>query len=408
MFVQIEEKLNKLLYENSDEHYEKTGYIISNIFNTSYKFKMDKQLSISKKFPIYLRNPKLEEINILGLELNRKIKQILFSLNDLELILDYKNLKEYLEYKYFDTFFDHQIIEIICDYTYINKQNNEFLEIIKDMQNIIFIAEFITEYYLKDLIIIEVKSWNKIDKSLADYYGQEELDPIETADYRIYFLENYLNLFNKINFKLEHNGISINDKIHFHFHDLIKNINNYYYNEVVKVLAQPITIDDFLENKADEFSFHFLIETLNGSKLSSARMICLNYIIILEFMLTKQKLLKTDKGIKKQFCDNIIECYKHLNYKISEKELKNIYQYRSCIFHGNFEKAIENLNEIMKFSYFKKNIFINKCKYSYRECCISDYEEILNERLNEIFTNVYKLYCHDKKFVEDIKNSKYN
>lgn len=264
---------------------------------------------------------------------------------------------------------------------------------------------FIIEDYLKELIIIEIKDWQSIDNFLAIYYDIKNIDEIEARDYRNYFIEDFMNLFNKVNFSqkvITGLGPSKNDLSFLHD---ASDLNNKDMSEVINVLEKPIIVDNFINTKSDHLSFQFIIETLNSTKLRTYRNRCITYVTILEFMLTKPKKYSNNKSISFQFYNNIIKCYEYLNRKIYKRELRLIYEYRSSILHGDFENVRKCLEQLINLLPLKKHI--QNVKYIYSELDFDNlyYEEILSIRLNEIFRTVYTLFCANPQVIQNIKNN---
>lgn len=414
MKEKIEKRYNELINEDIETRvsnlFEKDLYIRNNIFFTNFKYKLDSKIKISEQFPIFLRNPFKCELESIGSKIRSKILSILKSLDDISIILNMDDFTEKITLKDFD------LIDIIhysnLIVTFVKENNNDaFRNLLKKGSlNCYNLSLFIVEDYLQDLILIEVEDWKKIDEILAIYYNLKDVNEIEARDYRFYFFDDYMNLFNKVNFSQKHfTGLGHKNNDLTFLHDASYNINNPndedYENEIEMVLTKPIVIDSFIKSNNDKLYFQYIIETLNSTKLRTYRNRCISYIAILEFMLTKQRKTVKDKSIKYQFCNNIIKCYEYLNDKISKKELKLIYEYRSSILHGDFTNVKICFEKIIKLPYYEKRIKNIKKGFSEWEFDTTDYEEILTIRLNEIFRKIYILFCTQPNIIKNIKNN---
>ncbi len=409
MKEKIEERYNNLINLNFEDRisnlFKTDEYIRTNIFLTIFKYPLKKERQISKLYPIFLRNPKNNEAESIGKKLRAKILKILNSIEDLTLILDETKFSEKLSLKDFDISDIIIYSRIIENFVSLNNKEDLKRLLEEGKLNSYNLSLFIIEDYLKELIIIEIKDWQSIDNFLAIYYDIKNIDEIEARDYRNYFIEDFMNLFNKVNFSqkvITGLGPSKNDLSFLHD---ASDLNNKDMSEVINVLEKPIIVDNFINTKSDHLSFQFIIETLNSTKLRTYRNRCITYVTILEFMLTKPKKYSNNKSISFQFYNNITKCYDYLNRKISKRELKLIYEYRSSILHGDFENVRKCLEQLINLPPLKKHI--QNVKYIYSELDFDNlyYEEILSIRLNEIFRTVYSLFCTNPQVVQNIKNN---
>lgn len=391
------------------------NHVEKNIFATHFKHKIKDNISISKFLPILLRNPEELESQIICLNLHKVVKDFLKNnkkkffevIKDeskkIDFLLSIKLSKEY-EYRLAHILEmcleNEKTIEVLNICYKLHKElklyvkesgRTDKMKLINDCL-LSTLASKIVRSYIKNLIIIEVKEWDLIDNMLLKYYCLREKKEF-LQDYREKFIENYMNLFNKLMFSGDGIiGIYGNDR---NYKDLT--ILHESTPEVKKALKNIILIDEHIQKDEDYLPLQFLMEILNGSRFSNARTDCINYITGLEFMLTKQPTTQKEKGVTRQFIDNIFSCYQYLGLSITKKEIKIIYNYRSNLVHGNFDGAKLELNKLEKLDYYKFEI--NK------ELGVDDSVWVLSLRLNEIFTNVYKLYCTNHNYVESLKYS---
>ena len=106
--------------------------------------------------------------------------------------------------------------------------------------------------------------------------------------------------------------------------------------------------------------YSFIINTIERGLLND-KLILISYVTVLEFLLTaKPDSSGYDESVTRQFIKNVMTCLA-ISLEISEsefddlkKELREIYDYRSNIVHGNFEKLENNLKKLYKFPFYKK------------------------------------------------------
>ncbi len=115
--------------------------------------------------------------------------------------------------------------------------------------------------------------------------------------------------------------------------------------------------DDYNRNILMEFSF--IINTIERGLLND-KLILISYVTVLEFLLTaKPDSSGYDESVTRQFIKNVMTCLA-ISIEMTEdefndlkKELREIYDYRSNIVHGNFEKIENNLKKLFKFQFYK-------------------------------------------------------
>lgn len=91
-----------------------------------------------------------------------------------------------------------------------------------------------------------------------------------------------------------------------------------------------------------------------------------------------------------------------VNY-LSKNELDSIYEYRSCLLHGNFKKAKIVLKKIMNKKYYKMKLKKEFYDYEIEEMGHLCYEDVLHCRIQEIFVEIFKIYCSNKELIISLK-----
>lgn len=115
--------------------------------------------------------------------------------------------------------------------------------------------------------------------------------------------------------------------------------------------------DDYDRNLLMEYSF--IINTIERGLLND-KLILISYVTVLEFLLTaKPDSSGYDESVTRQFIKNVMTCLA-ISIELTEdefndlkRELREIYDYRSNIVHGNFEKIENNLKKLYKFQFYK-------------------------------------------------------
>ena len=252
------------------------------------------------------------------------------------------------------------------------------------------------------MLIVEVKEWDEIDNYIVKYFNCKK-DDIVDQDYRFYFIKQYFNLFNIINFDLtKYRGIdtlySIKDFAASSSHE-----SKEYQNMFISVMSNIKIIDDFVENELDIQNLFFIISIFEESHYMKERKYIVDFITCIEFLLVKK--IKGDSSkIENQFKFKVKKCCGQYNYSVPINELKELYNYRSIIVHGNFSEINRKTYKITQKKWYRD--FMNQLNDEYG---IFDYdnnerEDLIYSRLYEIFNIVFKLYCDNKVEIESLKS----
>lgn len=377
-------------------------YLKENIFITRYFFKVEKETKISKVFPIYIRNIKEPEID----EIRDSIYKKIFSL-----VSVIPTLKELVEYPFYDipakyvAFIEElrNIIEIYKEYKdnndddYINKAIME-----NDKKSF---SLYLSSLYDDKTVIIEVKDWKKIDKYLKIYFNCEE-DEIETYDYRNYFLERYLNLYNLINFDLRiYRGFEIMDSYNelCNYHYTSKDHNQEYKN----ALKKNQCIDSFIEKEEDYIELMYFIFLFEKIRYLKERKYIVDFITGLEHLLVRFD-PKEKTNIEQQFTLKVRKCCSFENVLIPRDELDDLYDLRSKIVHGNFNAINKKVDKIANKKWYKDYLKKLNMEFGFSSDVknTDEKEDLIYGRLYEIFNIIYTQYCNNKKLILKIQKLK--
>lgn len=382
--VDLDFKSKRVLFELINE----------NIFCTKQKYKLDSEIKISDFFPIYLKNPNEFELEYFKTKSYNKLYSFVSLFPTLQYLL---NLKSYdLDIQYFA--FSRQINELQYlyeDYLYFN---DDILKSVADNNKIAFCSSL--SNFLNDCsILVEIKDWNLIDKYLIQYFNCDS-ESVFFRDYREQFIEKYLNFFNIINFDLRvYQGIRLVDSSERFFD--FPFMRNDEYNKVLDSLFKNIYLtDSFVSSESDVMNLLFLINLFDEGLFFKERKYIVDFVTALEFLFVK----KFDRpNIEMQFKYKIRRCCKELGYHISIDELKDLYNYRSLIVHGNFVEINNKIADITRRVWYKNFVENNGFDDEITQYDNNEKETLIYSRLYELFVLMFKLYCEDRKNVDLMK-----
>ena len=330
-------------------------------------------------------------------------------LEKLEHIYDDNKINEVKEnyLKNYTDFNNQTIISYDLEGSEYYSQFDKIIEIIKeqydkiDSKNVEVISKKVANTYLKNYIVLYSEKEELIYKVINDCtnYSEEDIDDFDTYDD---FILKYIELWNSINFKqYNYFGIKI-----YNFSTRISTFINFsrldnmeLYKECISVFKSPIQID--IEN---DKLFYFIINRFYSCYYMDDNSRILLYFSLLELIITRKPSGINDVSINEQLCKNIISCLKkYPEINISEKEIKELYNYRSLLVHGNLTKTHKALSKIKKYAFAKELIQeLDLYEFTDDDLFITD---IIRIRSREIFSYIYKVYCIDKDFIEKIKKS---
>lgn len=379
---------------------------MNNKYLLNFKYKLNDKIYISKKYGIVIRNLNEIENDILSESLILKICKILSLFKNTKQIFDDKKLQEikstYL--KQFTDFNDQTIITYDLEGFEHDNLFDKIIIIIKDninnidSKNIENISKKIANQYLENCIVLysekEKSIYNLINR--CTNYNNEDIDLFDKYDD---FIFKYIELWNSLNFnQYNYFGIKVNNfttKLDLII-DLFDLEKMEIFDECIKIFDSPIMVDI-----DDDVLFYFIINRFYSYYMDNNNRILL-YFSLLELLLSHKPSCKNDSSISMQLSYNIIICSKKYNQiEISEKEIRELYNYRSLLIHGNFNKIHKALQKIKKFDFAKRLIV----ELEIEEFVEDDFfmVNLLRIRMLEIFSFIYKIYCIDKLYVEKLK-----
>lgn len=373
-------------------------YVTNNIYYTRHNCKINDEIKISTAFPIYLRNPNELELEYFR---NKSFEKI-FSI--LSIFSNTYGLKKIINSTHFDidelhSGFSSQIYDIQnAYYEYIKVNNDEYIKEAIEKNDVKSFSLYLSSFINQDIVLLEIKDWKRIDKAIHKY-SNCSFEDIVDYDYREYFIEKYINLFNIVNFDLTiYKGLTLSEDYFF----MLSYVRIDEYEKVFeKVLLSPYSIDQFVKKDEDLLVLMFLINSFDKEKYMRERKYSVDFISCLEFFLVKK--LGDNSKIQNQIRLKVRRCCKELGYCISNNEIKDLYDYRSHVVHGNFDDLNKKINEITKRIWYKNHL--DKL-YSQSGTIVRDNfekEELIYCRLYEIFIIVFKIYCEKKEKIEKIK-----
>ncbi|MBP3461578.1 MAG: hypothetical protein J6K21_04135 [Bacilli bacterium] len=374
-------------------------YVTNNIYYTRHNYKIGDEIKISTAFPIYLRNPNELELEYFRNKLFEKIFSIL------SIFSNAYGLKKIINSTHFDIYelysgFSSQIYDIQNIYNeYIKVNNDKYIKEAIEKNDVKSFSLYLSSFINEDIVLLEIKDWKRIDKAIHKYFNCSFEDILD-YDYREYFIEKYINLFNIVNFDLTiYKGLTLSDDEFFMF----SYVRIDEYDKIFeKVLFSPYSIDQFVEKDDDLLHLMFLINSFDKEKYMRERKYSVDFVSCLEFFLVK-KLDGDNSKIQNQIRLKVRRCCKELGYSISNNEIKDLYDYRCFVVHGNFDGLNRKVNKIINKEWYKEHL--NKL-YSGDDNTVRDNnekEELIYCRLYEIFNIVFKLYCEKKKKIEKLK-----
>ena len=379
--------------------------ILDNKFFLNYKHKLKSKIIISEQFKLVARNINDDEIEILGNSMTKKINDIFMFINSKEeLYNNNKKNKVFQSYLRRVTEFDSKT-PIIFDL-----DGNELYDIYKKIFDIIsdnydFIdfddkynsAMKITNKYLSSLIVIYSENINSIYDFIKNNSDiSEEL----IEDYYDDFIYKYIDFWNSINFtQYNYLGIKLckfktNLKTYLFIYDLSKSD---FCNECLEVFQNPIDI-----NVYDNKLLYLIISSFNPMGYIDNNNRIILYWSLLEMLLThKPNDNYINDTIQKQLIRNITDCFQKYGVnKISEKEIRLLYDYRSVISHGELLKIDKILNKIKKLNFINELKDVLAIEDDLKK---GDIVDIIRIRLLSIYSTIMKLYFNDYKYMANLK-----
>lgn len=266
---------------------------------------------------------------------------------------------------------EHKIItSTIDEYFYISTIKNIIHIYKKEVNNNInyndpsfsdkMLFKYLDNYFSKFIIIDYDK--NEVKKFISKYYVNEN----QAEDLTYSFVNNFLSFYKIIttmNFSYK-NSYDIN----------LKELSVFNYKKASRIKYKDFYkyFDNLVEDDKNYYDFMFIIEMLELTKHNSNKKDIIDYISIFELLLVKR-----DKNISNQIQN---KCMNFLDKSYSENEFKLMYDYRSKIIHGDYEKSINKLREI---SLLKKYEITNE---ELQDDTYSNINQLLEEKVrNSLF-----------------------
>lgn len=382
--------------------------VLENKFILKYKYKLKNDVCVSKKYKIFIRNINEIEIGVLSDSLTFKIFKILSMLECVTELFDDEKIR-IIRKKYLTNitnFSDNTIIRYDLDGSDEYDIFDKVIKIIKKYNKYINLNDIekssrkISKLYLADALVLYSDNEEEINKLILKNtkYTLEDI-----YDFTLYedFIYRYIELWNAINFN-QHTSLGIKIvSINTHLNTILDlwDIKKYdLYDECLKVFELPKQID--IDN---DLLFYFIVKRFpSGYYLDDNNKILL-YVSLIELLLTHKQKGKDDSIIS-QLRSNLLLCVdKYKKITISKKEINLLYEYRSILSHGNFEKIHEVLRKIKKLDFAKE--LIKELDYEEMIKFDSFVVALIRIRTLELFSFVYQIYCKDSLFIDNLKSS---
>lgn len=272
--------------------------------------------------------------------------------------------------------------------------------------------------FLKKLIVIEYKLSDKIKELILEFNNANMAEDDVKDELINDILYDFIYVYNMIHFPQNvYIGISlkkINKFDEFYqtllspFHYKTENYEENWEKLFKDSLKHPQYIDNYISN--DENRIKNILLLLESFRLNSHndRLECINYISLLEFLLT-HKPTKDSDSISSQLKFKIKYCYNNQNLDTSEvdKIIYYNYNYRSDILHGNFKNIEKDLKQLSKLTYISQYIksyeLENIDKYDTKNNNILYANSLL---LKNIFKNIFIYLSNNPSEIDKLKNQK--
>ncbi len=368
-----------------------------NIFYTRHELKLDKKIKISKVFPIYIKNPNEFEMEYI---MDNNYKELY------SFVSIFPNLQSLKDINYWfiddiycafsdDIFYFHQLYEKYLTYN----DGTKIQKAIERNDKKSFCA-YLSSLLNENYILIEVENWEKIDRYICNYFGCN-IDEIIEYDYRIYFIEQFVNLFNILNFDLRvFSGITLLENKKLIYGNIIR--NEQFDSALNKILSNVFLVDSFVQNEHDIMNLFFIISNFEKDGYIRERKYIVDIVTCLESILVK-KFSDSNNKIEDQFKFKVQLCCKSVNYHIPINELKELYNYRSLIVHGNFDDIIRKTNEITSKKWYVEYALKLEGNNDIKTYDNNQKEDLIFCRLFEIFNIIFKLYCTKNSRIKLLK-----
>ena len=114
---------------------------------------------------------------------------------------------------------------------------------------------------------------------------------------------------------------------------------------------------------------------------------------------------QVNQSIERQNSGGFKDFRRIKNFSLSKREIGQIYDYRSCLLHGDFITAKTVLHKIMNKKFYKNEILKDDI-FCDEEIDDIHYQGLIKDRALQIFIQVYKLYCENPNYVIQLKNKR--
>lgn len=270
--------------------------------------------------------------------------------------------------------------------------------------------------FLKRLIIIEYKLPNKIKELILEFNNANMTEEDVKEELINDLLYDFIYVYNIMHFpQKDYIGISLKKINKFNefyhtllspFHYKLENSEEDWEKLFNDSLKHPQYIDNYISN--DENKIRCVLLLLESFRLNSHnnRLKCINYISLLEFLLTHKPTGDND-SISSQLKSKIKYCYNNQNLDTSEidKIIYYNYNYRSDILHGNFKNINKDLNQLSKLNYISQHIKSYELeeidKYDTKNNNILYANSLL---LKSIFKNIFIYLSNNPSEIDKIKS----
>lgn len=402
--------MKNISIKNIYEEYEKSKIDFKNnnkkIYILDVIGKID-PIIISEHFDITIRNLTSSEIKMF-MTCKDKTEREKFSKNNPEIFNKVENFA--FDDDIINNFFDEQNIKF--DNDLIDSKKYQLAKLYLFCKNVIIID------FDYNKVFSEFKSYNSYfyNNNLTYLYENEETATIESF---IDGLTKLISIFTSGNsfcdlVEIYAENIKL-DIYHLMLYLQWRKNNSLQDFDVFKEnLYELKNLRLFFDNNERNIlmEYSFIINTIERGLLND-KLILISYVTVLEFLLTaKPDSSGYDESVTRQFIKNVMTCISitadmsQEEFNNLKKELREIYDYRSNIIHGNFEKLEDNLKKLFKFKFYKElRNEINLCenKHPIEETFLVE-DRFIIIRLMQVLKLVLKVWLNYPLLIDVFKN----
>lgn len=384
----LKTKITNILVENHLKNYS-----FQNLYFTNCRFNIKENIYISNNLNIYMHYLNKKDKNVLILNHFFKLKDIIKKYGKEKVLMNYKyyhhnntvlSLQKKVTISFDDYFYLGDIKKIIRLY---KKEVSTNIDINDPDLTDEMILNYLDNYYSKLIVISYDEA--KIKNFIIKYYQTN----VQAEDKIYPFINSLVYIYNLLN----NTNIEYDNYYNSKYKLINSKVKKYHDKKTNKI------IDDIFSNEENYYNIISIFDNiLEIKKQCNTGKMIVDYVTVLEQLLTHSpKNDKTDT-ISKQFITKIDICLNRINNKeYSNKELREIYTYRSKMTHGEYMLLQKCLKRLSKMDIYIINQAILEEEIYSTELQLV--EEKLKERVEELFKIMFKMFLTENKYINDLK-----